>query len=192
MAMSDDVMSRAIEYVRELFRDNADGHDADHSIRVYRNAVRIAAEYQLCSMQIVSLGALLHDVDDYKLFQTEDNANARRFLSAENIDDETAEAICEVINGVSFSKNRDKKPETLEGQIVQDADRLDAIGAVGIARVFAYGGKHGRTIDVSIQHFYEKLLLLERLMNTDMAKKIARERHQYMLDFLREYEKETN
>ena len=191
MAMSDDVMSRGIEYVRELFRDNADGHDADHSIRVYRNAVRIAAEYQLCSMQIVSLGALLHDVDDYKLFQTENNANARRFLSSEHIDDETAEAICKVINGVSFSKNRDKKPETLEGQIVQDADRLDAIGAVGIARVFAYGGKHGRTIDVSIQHFYEKLLLLEQRMNTDMAKKIARERHQFMLDFLREYEKET-
>ena len=189
--MGNDIIACAIEYVQELFRDNADGHDADHSIRVYRNAIHIAKEYPSCSIQIVSLGALLHDVDDYKLFQTEDNANARRFLSAENIDDETAEAICEVINGVSFSKNRDKKPETLEGQIVQDADRLDAIGAVGIARVFAYGGKHGRTIDVSIQHFYEKLLLLEQRMNTDMAKKIARERHQFMLDFLREYEKET-
>ena len=100
--------------------------------------------------------------------------------------------ICNIINSVSFSKNRDKRPAALEGQIVQDADRLDAIGAIGIARTFAFGGKHERTLDSSIQHFYEKLLLLKHEMNTPKAKEIANTRHAFMELFLQEFDQEIN
>ena len=107
-----------------------------------------------------------------------------------SIDD--IEKICQAINSVSFSKNRGKRPESIEGKIVQDADRLDAIGAIGIARTFAYGGEHGRSMESSIQHFYEKLLLLKDELNTEAARKMAKERHEYMESFLEEYEKETS
>ena len=99
--------------------------------------------------------------------------------------------ICADINGVSFSQNKGRRPDTLEGQIVQDADRLDAIGAVGIARTFAYGGKHGRPLDSSIQHFYDKLLLLRETMNTAAARRMAEERHAFMESFLAAYHRET-
>ena len=92
---------------------------------------------------------------------------------------------------VSFSKNRGKKPESIEGQIVQDADRLDAIGAIGIARTFAFGGKHGRSPEDSIAHFHEKLLLLKDMMNTDTAKLLAEDRHNFMQDFLQEWDREV-
>ena len=141
---------------------------------------------------MVALGALLHDADDHKLFHTENNANARRFLTEQGVDAETADRICGAINAVSFSQNRGKRPETLEGQLIQDADRLDAIGAVGIARTFAYGGKHGRTPEDSIAHFHEKLLLLKDLMNTEQAKALAEERHAFMEAFLRQWDRETD
>jgi uncharacterized protein len=89
---------------------------------------------------VISLAAILHDVDDHKLFNTKNNQNARTFLEGQDIQVEAIEWIVDIINGVSFSHNKDKVPETLEGKIVQDADRLDAIGAIGIARTFAYGG----------------------------------------------------
>ena len=184
------IIDEAIAYIRELFKENADGHGFDHSMRVYRNAMFIA-EGETCDRQIVGLAALLHDADDYKLFNTAENANARSFLTEHGVDRETTERIIATINAVSFSKNRDRKPETVEGQIVQDADRLDAIGAVGIARTFAYGGKHGRPPEDSIGHFYEKLLLLKDLMNTDKAREIAEERHAFMEAFLREWDEET-
>ena len=139
---------------------------------------------------VVSLGALLHDADDHKLFQTENNANARRFLEAQGIGRDLADRICKAVNSVSFSKNRGKHPETIEGRIIQDADRLDAIGAIGIARTFAYGGKHGRTPEGSIAHFHEKLLLLKDLMNTEKAKELAESRHAFMELFLKEWEQE--
>ena len=108
------------------------------------------------------------------------------------MDAETADRICGAINAVSFSQNRGKRPETIEGQLIQDADRLDAIGAVGIARTFAYGGKHGRTPEASIAHFHEKLLLLKDLMNTEQAKALAEERHAFMEAFLRQWDRETD
>ena len=181
----------AIEYIRTLFAGNADGHGFDHTLRVWRNAMLIAETEPGCDRETVSLAALLHDADDHKLFATENNANARRFLEEHGITGEKAERICGAVNSVSFSKNRGKRPETPEGRIVQDADRLDAIGAVGIARTFAYGGKHGRTPEDSIQHFHEKLLLLKDMMNTEKAKEIAGTRHAFMEDFLREWEAET-
>jgi uncharacterized protein len=185
------MIDAAKEYIRELFAENADGHGLEHALRVYRNAILIAETEPGADKQIVALGALLHDADDHKLFHTENNANARRFLEAQGVGQETADRICEAINAVSFSQNRGKRPETIEGQLIQDADRLDAIGAVGIARTFAYGGKHGRTPEDSIAHFHEKLLLLKDLMNTEKAKELAEERHAFMEAFLREWDRET-
>ena len=180
----------AKEYIEVLFRGNAGGHDSAHTLRVYSNAMRIA-EGESCNIRIVALAALLHDADDHKLFNTENNANAREFLTAQGVDPEEIESICEAINSVSFSQNRGRRPATIEGKIVQDADRLDAIGAIGIARTFAFGGEHGRTLESSIDHFHEKLLLLKGEMNTEAAKQLAEERHDFMVRFLEEFEKEN-
>ena len=184
------MIDEAINYIRELFAENADGHGFEHAMRVYRNALLIAETEPEADRLVVSLGALLHDADDYKLFSTENNANARRFLEAQGVDRETADRICGAVNSVSFSRNRGKHPGTIEGRIIQDADRLDAIGAIGIARTFTYGGKHGRTPEDSIAHFHEKLLLLKDLMNTEKAKEMAESRHAFMEQFLKEWEQE--
>jgi uncharacterized protein len=189
--MQEEIVKEATEYIRTLFQGNSDGHDFDHTMRVFHTAMEIADSEPDCDRQIVALAALLHDADDYKLFATEDNANARAFLNSQNVDEATAKKICTTINSVSFSKNRDKCPESIEGKIVQDADRLDAIGAIGIARTFAYGGKHGRTLDSSIAHFHEKLLLLKAMMHTEKAKEMAESRHAFLESFLREWEKEN-
>jgi uncharacterized protein len=191
LAMAEERTVREAQYyIRELFRGNADGHGVDHTMRVYRNAMRIAETEPEADRFLVALGALLHDADDAKLFRTENNANARRLLETENVLPETADEICRIINGVSFSKNGDRRPETTEGQIVQDADRLDAMGAIGIARTFAYGGKHGRPPEDSIAHFHEKLLLLKDRMNTAKGKEMAGSRHAFLESFLKEWEKE--
>ena len=186
------IIDEAIQYIKNLFADNADGHDASHTMRVYRNALQIADTEPAADRLIVSLAALLHDADDHKLFATENNANARRFLARQGVDSETANRICEVINAVSFSKNRGKRPDTVEAMIVQDADRLDAIGAIGIARTFAFGGQRGRPPEASIAHFHEKLLLLKGLMNTGRARELAESRHAFMEQFLLEWEKEVS
>ena len=132
--MQNRIIEEATEYIRTLFLGNSDGHDFDHTMRVYRTAMEIADSEPNCDRLVVALAALLHDADDYKLFETKNNANARAFLDSQDIDKATAARICSVINSVSFSKNRDRCPELLEGKIVQDADRLDAIGAIGVAK----------------------------------------------------------
>ncbi len=139
--MNDSVIDRAVCFIRELFKNNCDGHDAEHSIRVYRNALLITQDEPKCNRYIIALAALLHDADGSKLFNTENNANARLFLKQNGVNQDEAEQICRIINSVSFSKNRGKIPPSIEAKIVQDADRLDAIGAVGIARTFAFGGR---------------------------------------------------
>ncbi|MCR4598188.1 MAG: HD domain-containing protein [Acetatifactor sp.] len=185
------LVDEAIEFIKKLFEGNSDGHGIDHAMRVYHNAM-IIAQTESCDMQIVALAALLHDADDHKIFHTEENANARGFLKEHGVTEGEIEWIVTIINAVSFSKNKDKKPKTVEGMIVQDADRLDAMGAVGIARTFAYGGKHGRDMESSIQHFHEKLLLLKNLMNTEKAKELAKKRHEYLQGFLDEWKEETS
>lgn len=181
----------AIEYVSKLLENNAGGHDAAHSLRVHNNALAIAENEPGCNLTVVSLAAILHDADDHKLFDHENNENTREFLKENGVSDELTEEICRAINSVSFSKNRGKKPETIEGMIVQDADRLDAMGAIGIARTFAYGGEHGRSIEESVQHFHDKLLLLKDEMNTETAKKLAESRHSFLLEYLSHYGEET-
>lgn len=194
-------------YIRQLFAGESSGHDAEHTLRVYRTALRIQQE-EGGDRLIVGLAALLHDADDRKLFNTADTlANARAFLSAQNIAPDTTEQICAAIRSVSFKGTDTQRPATLEGCIVQDADRLDAIGAIGIARAFAYGGAKGRAMHLpdqppqlhmnaaqyaanqgtTINHFYEKLLLLENLMNTPTARRLAHARHLYMESFLSEF-----
>jgi len=188
--MNQQLINNTISYIKALFAGNADGHDAEHSLRVYKNALAIASGYPECDLSLISLASLLHDVDDHKLFQTENNANARAFLEKQGVSESTIERIVMIINSVSFSKNKGKTPDTLEGKIVQDADRLDAMGAIGIARTFAYGGKKGRSLEDSVQHFYDKLLLLRDTLNTDEARVLADKRHTFMEQFLEELKEE--
>lgn len=189
--MEDKIIEDAIAYIEALFDGNTGGHDSAHTMRVYKEAMHIAEYENGCDRMTVALAALLHDADDYKLFDTKDNENARKFLQSQAVSKEQTERICKVINSVSFSKNRGKVPDTIEGMIVQDADRLDAMGAIGIARTFAYGGEHGRSLEQSVQHFYDKLLLLKDEMNTDAAKEIAEQRHSFLENYLAELRKET-
>ena len=186
------VTDAAKDYVNKLFAGNAGGHDYAHTMRVYANAMLLADTEKECDRTIVALAALLHDVDDHKLFTTEENQHARAFLDAQGLNAETTEQILHVIRGVSFSQNRGKHSDTLEGMIVQDADRLDAMGAIGIARTFAYGGEHGRPMEESLQHFHEKLLMLRDGMNTQTGRCLAERRHAFMLAFLEELQQETS
>ena len=189
--MNEQIIEAAKQYLNEIFKDNSDGHDADHSLRVYGNALMIAKNYPESDKTVIALASLLHDVDDHKLFDTENNMNARSFLKEQNVEDDVIDQICVIINGVSFSKNRGIRPESIEGKIVQDADRLDALGAVGIARTFAYGGRNGRSLESSLKHFTDKLLLLKDEMNTAEARAMAETRHAYIEGFLEEFNNET-
>ncbi len=186
------LIERATAYIEDLFQGNAGGHDAAHTLRVWRNARLIAEGEPDCDLLIVSLAALLHDADDHKLFHTENNRNARAFLAENGVPADTVERICAAVNDVSFSRNRGRKPGSIEGEIVQDADRLDAIGAIGVARTFAYGGEHGRSLEDSVKHFHDKLMLLKDMMNTETAKRLAAKRHAFLLSFLEELSEETD
>ena len=186
------IIEKAKDYAAKLLGGNCGGHDLQHTLRVYNNALAIAKTEPDADLFIVSIAALLHDVDDYKLFNTTDYRNARTFLKENGIPEQQEQQIIATIDSVSFSKNRDRKPLTVEGQIVQDADRLDALGAVGIARTFAYGGEHSRPMEETVRHFHEKLLLLKDMMNTDAAKTMAQNRHIYMENYLKELNQEIS
>ena len=189
--MNDQLIQNAKDYIKDLFSGNSDGHDLDHSLRVYSNAVAIAETEPSCDIEAVALASLLHDADDHKLFDTKGNSNAVSFLRSQDVDDAKIEFIVSIINSVSFSKNGCKAPDSLEGKIVQDADRLDAMGAVGIARTFAYGGKHGRPLEGGIDHFHEKLLLLKDGLNTAKAREMAVPRHAFLEEFIKHFNDET-
>lgn len=188
--MNGDIIERAKEYIASLLGADAGGHDPGHALRVYGNALRIREAEGEGDEEIIALAALLHDADDHKLFRTENDENARRFLSANGVPPKRADRICEAIDGVSFSRNRGRRPASIEGRIVQDADRLDAIGAVGIARAFAFGGARGRRMSDSVRHFHEKLLLLKDEMNTQTGRAMAEARHAFMLAYLEELARE--
>ncbi len=203
-----DIIELAIEYVKDFFKDDHSGHDYYHTMRVY-NLARNIADSEKCDKEIVYLGALLHDVDDIKLVgeQKEKYINTKTFLRNNNYPKENIEKVIHIISQVSFKANGTNKPDNIEGMIVQDADRLDALGAIGISRTFEYGGNHNRPTYIpefkpienmskdeyyknsgtSINHFYEKLLKLKDIMNTDTAKKIAEHRHEYVVQFLEEF-----
>ena len=200
-----DLTARAEAYVTALFRGNADGHGADHTLRVTRTALRLA-EAEGADPEITALAALLHDADDRKLFPetAAEKTHAVAFLRENGVPEAEIARIVRIIGQVSFRGTDSVVPDSPEGRCVQDADRLDAIGAVGIARAFAYGGKHGRPLydphaprradlnaaeyeaatSDTVSHFYEKLLLLKDMMTTESGKRLAAERHAFMLTFL--------
>ena len=184
------VIGKAKDYAAEFLGNNCGGHDLQHTLRVYGNALEIAKTEPEADLFVVSVAALLHDVDDYKLFSTADYQNARTFLRSNGISEDQEQRIIETIDSVSFSKNKGRRPATIEGRIVQDADRLDALGAIGIARTFAFGGEHGRPMEQTFRHFDEKLLLLKDMMNTKTAKTIAQERHEFMEKYLKQLNQE--
>ena len=189
------MIDKAMEFAREIFAGDGSGHDFDHTMRVYRMATRLAAE-EGADLETVQLAALLHDVDDRKLSPEtcENHLRAVTFLKENGVNAEKIDRIVEIISQVSFSANKGI-PTTLEGKCVQDADRLDALGAIGIGRTFAYGGSRGRRMydpekqdsDATIQHFYDKLLLLKDRMNTPTGRRMATEREQFMHSFLEQF-----
>lgn len=207
------IIDDAKEFIRNIFENDYSGHDYFHSLRVYDTARKLA-EREKADIKIVSLAALLHDVDDRKLSPKtcENKENAVEFLKCKNISESDIRKICDIIEEVSFKGKDSVIPTTKEGKCVQDADRLDALGAIGIARAFAYGGKHNREMynpdifpnvgmdkieyqnctTTSINHFYEKLFLLKDLMNTDSARKIAERREKYMRAYIEEFMLEWN
>lgn len=202
------IIDNALEYVKEVFETDYSGHDFFHTFRVYKMATHIAVK-EKANLEIVQLAALLHDVDDIKLSPETHikKEKARSFLTTNNVDQTILDKICQIIDEISYRGNDSIIPKTLEGKCVQDSDRLDAIGAIGIARAFAYGGNHNRAmhnpdispklnmnaeeynnhISTTINHFYEKLFNLKDLMNTDTAKIIAQDRERYMKEYISEF-----
>lgn len=204
-----EMIQKTAEYVKAEFSSDASGHDWWHIYRVWKTAEAIC-EREGGRLFLVQLAALLHDLDDWKLHPSASSEpeRAAAWLRQMGVEENTARQICEIIVKLSFKGAGvpDEMPN-LEGQIVQDADRLDAIGAVGIARAFAYGGHKGRALfDPSepptlhqsfeqyknnqghtINHFYEKLLLLRERMNTAAARQIADQRHAYMEAYLAQF-----
>ena len=203
-----ELIENALNYVQSFFENEFSGHDYFHTLRVFKTATRIATAEQ-ADLQIVQLAALLHDVDDRKLSpQTHaSKANARRFLEENHVDEARIQQIITTIGEISYAGKDSVTPSTLEGQCAQDADRLDAIGAIGIGRAFAFGGNRNRLMHdpavppklnmtkedyyhheaTTINHFYEKLFLLTELMNTPTAKQIAAARNDFMKDFVSEF-----
>ncbi|MGP4060005.1 HD domain-containing protein [Halobacillus sp. H74] len=186
------------KFVKNKFRKDSTGHDFEHMARVARWSDRIA-EDEGADRFLCEVAGWLHDVGDPKLFVNPETALEERtqLLKGLLFNDENIDHINGAIETVSFSKG--KKPMTLMGKIVQDADRLDAIGAVGIARTFAYGGARDQPVynpddkkGHSIGHFEEKLLKLCELMNTDSGKLEAEHRHAFMVEFLKEFNREQN
>lgn len=201
------IVAKAKAYVHNLLCDETSGHDDLHVLRVYANAIKICAKEE-GDLFVVSLASLLHDVDDYKLFPENKNyENARKFMGENNINSEIQNKVVHIISQVSFKGKDSVTPDSIDGRIVQDADRLDALGAIGIARCFAYGGSKGRKIydpleqvtsdlseeeyksqcTSSIAHFYQKLLLLKDMMTTNEGKNMALKRHHFLENFLDEF-----
>lgn len=209
------LIENTIEFVKEKLKDAEAGHDWFHIERVYKNALLIASD-ESCDLNIVKLGALLHDIADSKFTDGDETVGprvAREFLESQKTSEETIAHVVNIIENISFKGgNFEKKFNSTELQIVQDADRLDALGAIGIARTFNYGGFKNRTLynpeiapqlnmskeeykkseSPTLNHFYEKLLLLKEKMNTESGKKLAEERHKFMELFLTQFYAEWN
>lgn len=199
------------KYVYDQLKSDASGHDWFHIDRVRKMALHIAKEERKGNEFIIELAALLHDIPDDKLNRDADEGSKKldEWFDEIKLEIDSVNAIKQIINTISYSSGQLKLP-SIEAEIVQDADRLDAIGAIGIARTFAFGGKKGQPMfdpslsirenmtkeeyrtgkSSSIHHFYEKLLRLQDMLNTCTAKRIASERHEYMVRFLEEFNKE--
>lgn len=205
------IIQQTKAFARQTFKDAEGGHDWFHTLRVYNNAMNIA-KGEIVDLEVVALGALLHDIADSKFHGGDETVGpkvAREFLFKHNVDSVIIEHVIKIIENVSFklSLNNEQNFSSSELKVIQDADRLDAIGAIGIARCFNYGGfKNRKIFDPSIKpvldmtteeyknstaptinHFYEKLLLLKDKMNTESGKRIAEERHAFMEKYLEQF-----
>ncbi|MEO7364557.1 MAG: HD domain-containing protein [Candidatus Saccharimonadales bacterium] len=213
--MSHDVIiSQTADYVRAKFESEGTGHDWWHMYRVWQLSKTIAATEQNVDLFVVELAALLHDIADWKFHDGDEKIGpreARKWLTSKQVSNSVIEHVEDIIRTVSFKgAGVPSNMKTIEGKIVHDADKLDALGAVGIARTFAYGGANGRGLydpadkvtlhqdfesykqnnGASLNHFYEKLLLLKDRMYTEAAKELAAGRHQYMEGYLQRFHDE--
>src|SRR5690606_18937038 len=209
------IIEKTIEFVKEKLQGAEAGHDWSHIERVYKNAIQIAQGSNDINVLVVELGALLHDIADSKFHNGDESVGpkiAREFLQMHQVDENVIREVVSIIENISFKNTKDNTNEytSKELQIVQDADRLDAIGAIGIARTFNYGGFKNRELynpqvkpnlnmskeeyknskAPTINHFYEKLLLLKDKMNTQKGRELAEERHRFMEIFLEQFYKE--
>jgi uncharacterized protein len=209
------LISKTVDFVKEKLNGVESGHDWYHIDRVWKQSKRIGEAYD-CDMLVVELGALLHDIADSKFHGGDENVGpkvAQEFLESQKADEKTIENVIYIIKNISFkNRNETNTVKPIELQIVQDADRLDAIGAIGIARTFNFGGyknnlmhdpevvpnlgltkdEYKKSNGTTINHFYEKLLLLKDMMNTEKGKELAEIRHQYMANFLKQFYAEWN
>jgi uncharacterized protein len=212
-----ELVEETIVFVKETLKGAEGGHDWFHIQRVFNNTLLLAKDENV-NILVVSLAALLHDIADPKFHDGDETIGprlAKDFLVSLNVDAKVVSHVLKIIKNISFKNTleRGKKAfRTKELQVVQDADRLDAIGAIGIARAFNYGGftnrelynpaiapnlnmtkeEYKKSTAPTINHFYEKLLLLKDKMNTNAGKKIAEQRHQFMLDYLEQFYQEWN
>ncbi len=209
----DEIIAKTTEFVRSRLEGEGTGHDWWHIDQVRKLALRIGQE-EGADLFLVEIGALLHDVADFKFHGGDETVGprvAREWLESIQVDKDVIDHICDIILHISFKgANVENKISTLEGKVVQDADRLEALGAIGIARCFAYGGSKGRPIyepgeepefhdsfeaykkgpKSSLIHFYEKILLLKDRMNTPTGRKIAEGRHEFVERFLEQFHDE--
>ncbi len=209
------VIKATEKFVQKTLAGDGSGHDWWHILRVRNNAMHIAKS-EKADKFVVELGALLHDIADWKFHDgtTTKGANITRdWLTKQKVPNDSIERVCHIVEHVSFKGAGEKNGiNTIEGMIVQDADRLDALGAIGVARAFAYGGHKNRPMhdpkakqvlhrnftayknsnSATISHFYEKLLLLKDRMNTKTGKRIATKRHKYMENYLKQFFAEWN
>ncbi len=211
--MNTDIIQKTIAFVKKELAEAEGGHDWFHIERVFKNTLLIAKSENVDST-VVTLAALLHDIADSKFNDGDETIGPKKaeaFLISQGVSDATIAHVTAIIENISFKGGNKKQTfESKELEVVQDADRLDAIGAIGIARAFNYGGYKNRKLydpeiapnlkmtpeqykqstAPTINHFYEKLLLLKDKMNTQTAKKIALKRHRFMEDFLTQFYKE--
>lgn len=204
------IINKTMEYVKSKLEGEGTGHDYFHILRVYKTAIYICKK-EGADLFVVELAALLHDIADWKFNDGNSDIGprlAKDWLESLDVDGVIINKITIIIRTMSFKGGTtNSKQETIEGKVVQDADRLDAIGAIGIGRAFAYGGYKRRelynpnikaqkykdfdqykvSMDTTVNHFYEKLLLLKDLMNTESGKTMAKERHEFMITYLKHF-----
>jgi uncharacterized protein len=209
------IIAGTVVFVKKKLQNDYSGHDWGHIYRVWKMAFYLAEMENANSFE-VQLAALMHDLDDWKLNEKSDGSDlniVKDWLKLKEVKAPTELHVCKIIEELSFKGAGIETPmSSIEGKVVQDADRLDAIGAIGIARAFVYGGskkremhnpeikpvmhrsfdEYKRNQSTIINHFYEKLLLLKDLMNTDTAKRIANERHKFLEKFLEQFDSEWN
>ncbi|UOQ70884.1 HD domain-containing protein [Hymenobacter cellulosilyticus] len=211
---SEQIITQTADFVRDKFLGEGSGHDWEHIRRVWHTSRALAATVPAADQLVTELGALLHDVADWKFHNGDEEAGpraARAWLTGLQVDETVIRRVETIIREISFKGLGVPTPmSTPEGEVVQDADRLDAIGAIGVARAFAYGGHKGRPLhDPSVapivhesfesykkntaptlNHFYEKLLHLHERLHTPAARRIAQERHQFLETFLAQFLRE--